>query len=487
MSHASMRAAMRWADEPLSTAQRESTALDQIIGSELARPLASVGIRMATPIQQLALPGVMLGNSRIVAAETGSGKTLCYALPISKAVSTTPTANGPIALVIVPSQELCTQICGVLSLLRPGILALPLYGNQKLPTSPLPEVIVATPAALARYSTSSSSSAAADGDSSRHVCDLLKSVRIVALDEADILLSATHRQHVEAVLTAVNDATAERKRGSKLVASKERAKPMLSPGVQYIMCAATLLDSAASATSSRANADSFGAWLHKHASRIPLVRTDSLHKPVGGLRLNEVRIDSAVLMKKARAVDSTFLDLLSEARFSALVKAVRMTVPTDRGPGDCNVQQALVFVGSAPTAEEVIIQLEERAPDVRASALHKNVTPPQRAAIVDAFLDKQLDVLVATDVASRGLDTTNVVAHVIQFDLPPYLPTFLHRLGRTARAGGSGLATAIIDSAQAAAYDALLSAAQRGLPDTVTQRRNAAAKARRLQSSRSGS
>jgi len=153
--------------------------------------------------------------------------------------------------------------------------------------------------------------------------------------------------------------------------------------------------------------------------------------------------------------------------------------------GGGGVGQALVFVSSSGTADALVRDVARAAPDVRVGALHAGLGAPVRARLLGSFLDGQLDALVCTDVAARGLDT--LAAHVINYDLPTDVSILLHRLGRTARGGPGGgapqgLATSLVPTGAAAAgYERLLAAAQAGLPDTVSRRRNAAQKARRLQ------
>jgi hypothetical protein len=453
---------------------------DRLLDRAVADALAAVGIETMSRVQAQALPALLRGEDAIAAAETGTGKTFVYAVPIvqrvreaearaqAEAAAAPASAADPFAgvapfraLVFVPGQELCLQVCAVLGILDPAAGALPIVAGMSVPPlEPGGRVLVATPGALLnwmRKALASSLKMVANAEAEAHdalaalaaldaqgqtggadrdrldrvvrgarkqteraldraeaFLRRLRGLEIAAFDEGDLVLGATHREDVEAALRFIGAAKAFRRPETvearkqllqtlaappaKTKASKSKAgmgqtdgiaasitaddsiaisvatdtAASTSPGrgaapspageddlslprdMQFIVCAATLIDSLSSQTSQRANADSFGTWLYKHLRRAKLVKTEGLHRTTPGLRVNEITIDTKVLHQladraaaRARLPDDSYhgaqgnaddrdaraialAELVRDARVSALERALRMTLPENR-------------------------------------------------------------------------------------------------------------------------------------------------------------
>lgn len=150
-------------------------------------------------------------------------------------------------------------------------------------------------------------------------------------------------------------------------------------------------------------------------------------------------------MCTAEVSGQLFEDLLADARHSALLKALSLGPHSlHTPPPDHSVlpRKTLVFANSVMSAEAAQVFLDDAAPEVATAVLHKRVPLAEREEVTVEFTspDGEVDLLVATDMASRGLDTVEV-GHVIQFECAVDVGSFLHRIGRTARAGGIGVGT----------------------------------------------
>ena len=282
--------------------------------------LRNVGYTRATPIQASALPPIFDGGDVIVAAETASGKTLCFALPcaaaVARATAAKSGARGATALVLVPSAELALQTAAVLELV--GARPVLVRSGARAAASALsagadvePCTLVGTPASLAA-AIAHAATVATDAGSGAPRPPILGSVRLVAMDEADALLGGSHRRDLEAVLSALRSKhvpSPATPNPSPTIAAGAAATPppfrLPREGLQYIATAATLLapsPTSGGAASAAANTHSFAHWAHKHLRHAHIVRSPRLHCAPIAATLSDVRISSDALRRRAMAV-----------------------------------------------------------------------------------------------------------------------------------------------------------------------------------------
>ena len=337
------------------------------VPAQLVAALAAQGIREPFPVQVATIPDALAGRDVLGRAQTGSGKTLGFGLPLlARLADADPTGGAPRAVVLVPTRELALQVADVLApLARTLQLDLALiaggmsYGPQLKALDRGVDVIVATPGRLIDLM----DQGAAD----------LSQVMVVVLDEADHMADLGFMPAVSSILDAVPDG------GQRLL---------------------------------------FSATLDHAVDR--LVRR-YLHDPI----THEVDTD--------RASVSTMEHVL------ALVK------PDEKVPVTAEIAnregRTVVFVRTQMGANRVAEQLRESG--VMAGALHGGLTQGARARMLQAFRDGTVPVLVATDVAARGIHVDDV-SLVLQVDPPMNSKDYLHRAGRTARAGERGVVVTLV-------------------------------------------
>lgn len=446
---------------------------------EAAAALRAAGFERPTALQAHAIPEVLAGNDTVITAETGSGKTLAYLAPVLDLIlhEVPPAAElddessppvKPLALVIVPTKELVQQVSdvarGIFDSIGMRDLVCPVHGRCGPSPRSNTALLVATPQALANNVRT----------------PLLSDIRVVVLDEADLLLSGSERDVLlDRLLT---------------VRMRQGSTPVRP---QVVFAAATL--------PSRGK-KSVAAWIDKFFPDATLVRSDMLHRPLPQSVQRWVTIDvddaAATAIKRrregelvaslsdvgegeeveevdpkrarldgARRAIALYDELLLSARRRALLLALdvhgrdrsrsnagmlpevvlgngRWATANTMEPSD--IPRTLVFVNSLKSAKLAAKWLSEAMPLVSTAALHKHIPEEKREAAIAAFAsaaegDSDVRVLVCTDVASRGLDTVGA-EHVVQLEFANDAVTFLHRCGRTGRAGTGGLVTNIVEA-----------------------------------------
>ncbi len=323
------------------------------------------GFVTPTPIQAQAIPPAMLGQDVVATAQTGTGKTLAFALPILESLTSKPLTPGPQALILSPTRELALQIHETFLLLSPGtgIRAAVVVGGmseagQLKSIRQGAQVIIATPGRL---------------------CDFLDrklvglaAIRIVVLDESDRMLDMGFLPAVESILRKT------------------------LPNRQTLFFSATLEASVA-------------RLIGKHLKDPVRIAVGSISKPADKIEMHvyEVEQDRKLALLH---------HLLVSSQGSFLVFA-----RTKRGA-------------------ERLAKKSLYAARVKATAIHGDRSQNQRNMALRGFQDGRYRVLVATDVAARGIHVDNI-AHVVNFDLPQQPEDFIHRVGRTGRAGAQGIAS----------------------------------------------
>ena len=356
------------------------------LSDPLLRALAALGYKVPTPVQVQAIPAVLGGRDLLAAAQTGTGKTAGFALPLLQRLAEEGppvAANSARALVLVPTRELAGQVCASI---RAYGQHLPLrtcavYGGvaidpQRVQLRKGMDVVVATPGRLL--------------DLHRRNALKLGQVRMLVLDEADRMLDLGFSRELDAIFAAL-----PRRRQ-------------------------TLLFSATFADAIRAMA---GAILNDPVS------VEASPRNAAPRRVRQW----AIPVDKRRKAD-LFCHLLKR-----------------RGWG-----QVLVFVKTRKGVEQLVATLLGQG--VGAESIHGDKPQPARLRALERFKAGEARVLVATDVAARGLDIDDLPV-VVNFDLPLVAHDYIHRIGRTGRAGAAGEAVSLVcadEAGQLAAIEALL-------------------------------
>jgi len=336
----------------------------------LQRAVADQGYTVMTPIQAKAIPYVLAGRDIMGAAQTGTGKTAAFSLPLLHKMlrhensSMSPARHPVRALVIAPTRELADQVAANIkgyaahSKLRVAVV----YGGIDMKPQTLElkggvEVLVATPGRLLDHIEAKN-------------C-VLNQVEYVVLDEADRMLDIGFLPDLQRILSYL---------------PKQRQ---------------TLLFSATFSPEIRRLAESY------------------LQDPL----MVEVARPNAT----ATNVEQVFYSVATEDKRRAVLKLLK----------ERSITQALIFVNSKLGCARLARSFERDG--LRTNALHGDKSQDERLKALDAFKAGSVDVLVATDVAARGLDIVDLPA-VFNFDVPFNAEDYVHRIGRTGRAGASGLA-----------------------------------------------
>ncbi|HLM75009.1 MAG TPA: DEAD/DEAH box helicase [Polyangiaceae bacterium] len=344
----------------------------------LLRAVATEGYDVPTPIQQQAIPHVLEGRDLLGCAQTGTGKTAAFALPILQRLATSspaPTAqNGRVApirvLVLTPTRELASQIGDSFSVYGRNlrIRNTVIFGGvgqraQEKALAAGPEVLVATPGRLLDL--------ASQGKVS------LRNIEIFVLDEADRMLDMGFIHDVRRVIS------------------------LLPARRQTLFFSATMPPD-----------------ILDLSARI-------LNDPA--------RVAVTPIASTAEKVQQSVF-FVGRADKRALLEHVL---------GDPAIERVLVFTRTKHGANRVADQLCRAR--ISAEAIHGNKSQNARERALDSFKRGESRVLVATDIAARGIDVEGI-SHVINFDLPDVPESYVHRIGRTARAGASGMAFSFCDS-----------------------------------------
>ena len=337
------------------------------LAKPLLKALAAEGYTTPTPIQAKAIPSVLAGRDLLGIAQTGTGKTAAFALPILQRLAENRRSaprNGARCLVLSPTRELASQIADSFraygayqSLTVAVVFGGASYGPQIKALTAGVDVLVATPGRLI------------DHIAERHAD--LSATEILVLDEADQMLDLGFLQPIRRIVSGM---------------PKKR---------QNLFFSATM------------------------PGEIGKLAADLLVNPV------EVRVTpSATTVEK---VKQQILYIESQRKRALLAELFE----------DGSITRALVFTRTKRGADRVAKYLEQAG--VEAAAIHGDKSQPQRERALAAFKSGQVRALIATDIAARGIDV-DAVSHVIQFELPNVPEAYVHRIGRTARAGAAGVA-----------------------------------------------
>ena len=323
--------------------------------------LADLGYETPTPIQESSVPALLAGRDVVGLAQTGTGKTAAFALPILQRLE--PQRKHTQALVLAPTRELALQVCEAITAYAariPGVRVLPVYGGQGYGAqlSGLERgahVVVGTPGRVMDHL-------------DRGSLDLTRLEHLV-LDEADEMLAMGFAEDVERILAD----TPEYKQVALFSATMPR--------------------------------------------QIRALAKRYLHDPVD--------IATPAARTSTATVRQRWIQVTQHAKLDALTRILEV----ETGDG------MIVFVRTKQATEALAEKLRSRG--FAASAINGDLVQAQRERTIGALRSGALDLLVATDVAARGLDVDRIT-HVVNYDIPHDPEAYVHRVGRTGRAGRTG-------------------------------------------------
>jgi ATP-dependent RNA helicase RhlE len=344
------------------------------LSAPILRAIVSEGYKVATPVQAQAIPHALAGRDLLGCAQTGTGKTAAFALPILHRLSSVDRIGGgiarPRALVLCPTRELATQIGDSFRIYgkHVGLKYAVVYGG--LSTGPQADllrrgvdILVATPGRLLDLV-------------GQRVTDL-RSVEILVLDEADRMLDMGFIRDIRKIISGLPA------RRQTMLFSATIPPEIRELSSSILRDPATIQISAASSTADH--------------------------------------IDQSVYFLERTAKPAALAQLVTE-----------LPIP-----------RAIVFTRTKHGADRLVRRLH--ASGIASEAFHGNKTQNARQRTLDNFRRGKTCLLIATDVASRGIDVDGIT-HVVNYDLTHEPETYVHRIGRTARAGASGAAISFCDS-----------------------------------------
>lgn len=335
---------------------------DSGIDDRILRAVKEMGFEMMTPIQAQAIPVMMSGKDLIGQAQTGTGKTAAFGIPLLQLVE--PEDKSLQAIVLCPTRELAIQaaceIRGFAKFMH-GIKVLPVYGGQEISKQIRSlksdvQIVVGTPGRVM--------------DHMRRHTIKMENIRMVVLDEADEMLNMGFREDIETILKK-----APEERQTALF-SATMPKPILEITKNYQKKDAVLIK------------------IVKKELTIPLVKQYYYEVPKGS----------------KEEVVCRLLDYY-------------------------NPKRSLIFCNTKRMVDELTEHLKGRG--YFAEGLHGDLSQNQRDTVMNLFRGGNVDILIATDVAARGIDVDDVEA-VFNYDVPQDIEYYVHRIGRTGRAGRSG-------------------------------------------------
>jgi ATP-dependent RNA helicase RhlE len=353
--------------------------LENFNGFGLAEPLVNalhkMGYKKPTPIQAQAIPALMAGRDLVGIAQTGTGKTAAFALPILNKLLSNPRPapkGGARALVLSPTRELASQIAQSFRDLSAGLPfriavifgGVP-HGAQIRALAQGLDVLVATPGRLLDHLDTRAAH--------------LGAVEFLVLDEVDQMLDLGFIKPIRTIVRGI---------------PKKR---------QNLFFSATM------------------------PTDIRALAAELLHNPI------EVAVTP--IAKTADRVEQSVILVDAAKKRDMLVELFK----------DPELTRTLVFTRTKRGADRVAKTLEEAG--ILAAAIHGNKSQGQRERALEAFRGGKTRALVATDIAARGIDIDGV-SHVVNFELPDVAEAYVHRIGRTARAGNAGQAISFCDGAE---------------------------------------
>lgn len=353
--------------ENTETAEETLKFSDLGLSPEVLEGVRKAGYETPSPIQAKAIPIFLRGENLLGTAQTGTGKTAAFTLPLLSRIEFHKGETS--MLVLSPTRELAVQVAEAIqhfACAMPNVRIVPVYGGQDISVQlralrHTPQIVVATPGRLIDHM-------------ERNTIDLSK-IQAVVLDEADEMLDMGFMEDVETILSKIPE-TAQRGLFSATMPSSVRK----------------IID----------------RYLGNYSEACIEAKTATVDK-----------------------VRQRYLTIRSEQKMEALVRVLE---------GE-NYDGVIIFVRTKQSTAEVSERLEARG--FNAAPLSGDLAQGLRERTVNRLKEGKIDIVVATDVAARGLDVSRI-SHVINYDVPYDTESYVHRIGRTARAGREGNAILFI-------------------------------------------
>jgi ATP-dependent RNA helicase DeaD len=337
------------------------------LSKEVGKAIENMGFEEPSPIQALAIPLIQAGRDVTAQAQTGTGKTAAFGIPIIEKID--PSRRVVQAIVLCPTRELAIQIAEEFSNLlvhMPRIVVLPVYGGQPIDRQLRAlrqgvHIVIGTPGRVM--------------DHLERRTLALGDIATVVLDEADQMLDMGFRDDIEWILKKVPQSR------QTLLFSATMPQPIIDISKRF------------------------------------------QNKP------EFVKVQYAELT--VPQTEQSYIEVKDREKLDVLCRVIDLWDP----------QLAIIFCNTKRRAEELAGKVKARG--YRAEELHGDMKQSQRDRVMGGFRKGQIDILIATDVAARGIDVEDVDM-VINFDVPQDVEYYVHRIGRTGRAGKSGKAVTFV-------------------------------------------
>ena len=344
--------------EPMEPMRYEDSQIDE----RIIRAVKEMGFESMTPIQEKAIPALLEGKDIIGQAQTGTGKTAAFGIPMIQMID--QNAKGTQGIVLCPTRELAIQAAEELrkyAKFMPGIKVLPIYGGQDISKqirslSGNVQIVVGTPGRVM--------------DHMRRHTLRLKNIKTIVLDEADEMLNMGFREDIETVLREIPSEH------------------------QTALFSATMPQPILDITHTYQKEDTINIQIQRKELTIPLVK----------------QYYYEVKRQNKEEVCARLLDYY-------------------------NPKLSLIFCNTKKMVDDLTENLKGRG--YFAEGLHGDLSQAQRDKVMNGFRSGNVEILIATDVAARGIDVDDVEA-VFNYDVPQDIEYYVHRIGRTGRAGRSG-------------------------------------------------
>lgn len=341
---------------------------DSGIAPEILKAVAEMGFENMTPIQEQAIPVLLTGKDMIGQAQTGTGKTAAFGIPLIQSIDVRNRSLQ--ALVLCPTRELAMQAADEIRRFAKymhGIRVLPIYGGQEIYKQIKAlkggvQIIVGTPGRVM--------------DHMRRHTIKTDQVKMVVLDEADEMLNMGFREDMETILKEI---------------PAERQTALFS------------------ATMPQAILDITGTYQKENVVMVKIVK-EELTIPL---------------------VEQNYYLVRNQYKEEVAARLLEYH----------NVKRALIFCNTKKMVDELAENLSNRG--FFSAGLHGDMSQHQRDVVMNRFRNGNLEILIATDVAARGIDVDDVEA-VINYDIPQDIEYYVHRIGRTGRAGKTGKAFTLV-------------------------------------------
>jgi ATP-dependent RNA helicase DeaD len=335
------------------------------ISNDIKKAIKEMGFEAPSPIQEKVIPVILQGGDVIGQAQTGTGKTAAFGIPLLDKVSNAPYVQS---IILTPTRELAIQVAGELQKLSKfkRTRTLPIYGGQSIghqirALKQGVHVVIGTPGRVL--------------DHLRRKTLKLDKVHTVVLDEADEMLDMGFVEDIEMILKEVNG---------------ERQTLLFSATMPHEI--------------------------------VKLSRKYMNQPQIVSINKGEVT---------APSIDQVYFKVLEKNKLDSLCRIIDSE----------EIDLGILFCRTKKGVAELAEALQARG--YMADGLHGDLTQMQRDSVMKKFRESTIEFLIATDVAARGIDVENVT-HVINYDIPQDPEGYVHRIGRTGRAGRKGLALTLV-------------------------------------------